>query len=338
MDYMEKKKQFSVVQEKIGASDYQMDHYTVSEQRRQTQSGNWILQNELFRAWANPDLEHPPVLYINGIPGAGTTNLLRFWSELANMALKGKSTLASHIIEGLLEDSTQATLFFYCKHDTPTKDNFKSILRALIVQLACKDSTVTSYIYEECCKRDPAGISTALEQLAKDVFDTQAKLFIVLDGLDECEPEEVQKALSWFIDRQKTTDYSGHTRIRLLCVSQRTEVIERMLSETPQLSLENPHHELDVRQFVKQQASLIEDEFRIGSEVEAQITTRVSNTAKSKFISSLYTVRSLTNNSNHPGMFLFAKLVMQNLQNQTSRYDLMKELEPEVFPVNLQDA
>jgi hypothetical protein len=29
---------------------------------------------------------------------------------------------------------------------------------------------------------------------------------------------------------------------------------------------------------------------------------------------------------------------MENLSNQTSQYDLIKELEPETFPVDLKDA
>ena len=208
----------------------------------------------------------------------------------------------------------------------------------MLVQLSCKDSTVASYVYQECCKRDQAGIFTALEQLAKDVFDSQARLFIILDGLDECEPEEVQKTLSWFIERQKDSESNDHGHIRLLCVSQRTEVIQRMLSKEPQISLENPNHKHDIRQFVKQQASVIQDEFEVGFEVGAQIVTRVSNAADSKSISSSMIVLSLTNDASYPGMFLFAKLVMQNLQSQTSRHDLMKELEPEVFPVDLREA
>ena len=82
MDDMEKKRQLSVVQERIEASDYQTDHYAISEQRRQNHSGNWILQNELFREWTNADLKQPSVLYINGIPGAGTTVSSVFASSL----------------------------------------------------------------------------------------------------------------------------------------------------------------------------------------------------------------------------------------------------------------
>ena len=37
-------------------------------------------------------------------------------------------------------------------------------------------------------------------------------------------------------------------------------------------------------------------------------------------------------------MFLFAKLVMENLSNQTSQYDLIKELDPPIFPIDLKQA
>jgi hypothetical protein len=37
-------------------------------------------------------------------------------------------------------------------------------------------------------------------------------------------------------------------------------------------------------------------------------------------------------------MFLFAKLVMENLYRQTSRENLTKELEPNRFPRGLEDA
>ena len=71
-DDVEKKKQLSLVQERLEASNYQIDHHTICEQRGESQSGKWILQDEVFREWADADAGLHPVLYINGIPGAGT--------------------------------------------------------------------------------------------------------------------------------------------------------------------------------------------------------------------------------------------------------------------------
>jgi hypothetical protein len=48
-------------------------------------------------------------------------------------------------------------------------------------------------------------------------------------------------------------------------------------------------------------------------------------------------IKILTNNL-EPGMFLFAKLVMENFFSQTKRENLTKELEPNRFPRGLEEA
>ena len=45
-----------------------------------------------------------------------------------------------------------------------------------------------------------------------------------------------------------------------------------------------------------------------------------------------------TNSTRVLGMFLFAKLVLENLASQVFRDDVVAELEPETFPVDLKDA
>ena len=288
MEDVEKKKQLSVVLEKLEAPNYQIDQYAASEQRRNSRSGDWILRDDMFREWADPHASKNPLLYINGIPGAGMNLLSDFFPKLADRVSKGKTTLVSQIIEVLLENVTFPALFFYCKNDVPTKNNFTSIIRALLAQLSCKDKIVASYLYEKCCTRDQAGVLAMLEEVAEVVFDNQATTFIVLDGLDECEPQEVQKILSWLIARQKDIRSTDHGHVRLLCVGQRTEVIQRLLSKASQISLENPEHQNDVRKFIEQQAGCIRDEFDIGFEVEAEIVRRVSTTAKSKYLTLLH--------------------------------------------------
>ena len=71
MEDIERKRQLSLVLEKLEPPDYQIDHQTACEQRRQSRSGSWILQYDTFRDWADIDNESSPLLYINGVPGAG---------------------------------------------------------------------------------------------------------------------------------------------------------------------------------------------------------------------------------------------------------------------------
>lgn len=65
-------RQVSVLLEKLNAPDYHLDQCAASEHRRGRSSGSWVLLDEKFLKWANISAEENPLLYIHGIPGAGT--------------------------------------------------------------------------------------------------------------------------------------------------------------------------------------------------------------------------------------------------------------------------
>jgi hypothetical protein len=190
--------------------------------------------------------------------------------------------LASLIIEQLQERKQGRVLFFYCKHKQPEKTTFAGILRGLLTQILNMDNALSSYLYEICSSKDQAGLSTILEQLAEIAFDSQGTSFIILDGLDECKPVEAEKALSWFKSRQRDAMQADLGHIRLLCVGQRTAVLQHMLSSAADISLENASHQGDIERYVKEQACIIREDFEISSQIETDIVTRVTNTAKSR--------------------------------------------------------
>jgi hypothetical protein len=196
--------------------------------------------------------------------------------------ITGKTILASLIIENLQQRKAGPVLFFYCKHNQPEKNTFTGILRGLLRQMLYEDSALTSHLYEICSSKDQAGLSTMLEILADIAFDSQTTSFVVLDGLDECKPGEAEKALSWLISRQKDTNHMACGRIRLLCIGQRTDVLQNMLSSAADISLENVSHQEDIEHYVKEQARSIKEEFEISTQMEAEIVARVTNAAKSR--------------------------------------------------------
>ena len=191
------------------------------------------------------------------------------------------------IIEQLLERKTGPVLFFYCKHDQPEKNTFTNILRGLLAQFLCQDNALASCFYEMCSSKDEAGMSKILEELAKIAFDSQATSFIILDGLDECKPGEAEKAILWFTSRQKDAEQGDCGDIRLACVGQRTDELKRNLSSAEDISLENASHQRDIKRYVTQQARAIREEFEISPEIEADIVTRVTKTAKSRKLGSI---------------------------------------------------
>ncbi|KAI9688915.1 MAG: hypothetical protein M1822_001272 [Bathelium mastoideum] len=296
---LEKRRQLSAIMEKLSPPNFQLDHEIAREQTKSGSTGQWIFEDPIFRAWSNKESRANPLLYIHGVPGAG------------------KTILASVIIDRLVSLKVPV-LYFYCKHNQHSRNTFRDILRALVAQSIGQDSSSLPYIYEVCSTKDKLMMISMLEELLDVAFDSHNVSFIVLDGLDECKSEEAQKAISWFVSRCKKQKSLDSGRIRLACVGQRVETLQRLLSSAEEICLENEKHQQDILTYVERRARDLKVEFEIDSQTEASITKRTTDSAKS--------------------MFLFAKLVMENLSNQPSRYELLKEIDNDVFPVDLKDA
>ena len=103
--------------DKINPPNCYADQNAASEQRKASQSGEWILQNEHLRAWRNVNADLNPLLYINGIPGAGTDFKSNSLSESILTMYKGKTVLASFIIETLLKEENSPVLFRHSIHN-----------------------------------------------------------------------------------------------------------------------------------------------------------------------------------------------------------------------------
>jgi hypothetical protein len=85
-------------------------------------------------------------------------------------------------------------------------------------------------------------------------------IWIVLDGLDECEKKEKKKILTWITTLVKSEDQPG--RLRVLVVSQDEGDIRRQLSKRPFISLhETPQHKQAIRTYATRKASKIAEKF-----------------------------------------------------------------------------
>jgi hypothetical protein len=195
--------------------------------------------------------------------------------------------LASLIIDKLLEEKNPV-LFFYCKHQQQEKSTFTGILRGLLAQILPKDEALVSWFSEKCASLDRGRLESSkiLEEFAEMAFNSQGISLVILDGLDECKHEEAEKAISWFVSRQKEASQMGNGQIRLLCIGQRTDTLQTMLSSAASISLDNQDHQEDIYRYVLRKANRIREKFNIDSEVKSQMVSRVTNTARGLPLSS----------------------------------------------------
>jgi hypothetical protein len=253
---------------------------------------------------------------------------------------KGKTVLASLIIETLLKEDNIPVLFFYCKHRQQEKSTFASILRGLLAQIIPKDATLVSWFAERCSSldRQKLGLPEILEELARFAFNSQRISLVVLDGLDECNTEEIKKTISWFVSCQGA-NHTGTGQIRLMCIGQRIDILQTMLASATSISLDNSCHRDDIAKYVAGKTRNILEKFKIKPDTVSEISFRATKTAKGSILFYIrFKVYTSINLTAPPGMFLYAKLVMENLLRQRTEDDLMRELEPNNFPEGLDEA
>lgn len=104
----------------------------------------------------------------------------------------GKSVLMANIVDDLGIDAKSgdaAVVYFFCRYDVPESLRARTILGSVARQLLCTtaDLSVVAEMY------DKKAASDDLEDLVEAIchgFATTRKIFLVLDGLDECNEEE----------------------------------------------------------------------------------------------------------------------------------------------------
>ncbi|KAI0549688.1 WD40 repeat-like protein [Xylaria curta] len=290
------------VREKLEAPNYRVDQEISTEDRYGHDSGTWIFKDPNFCSWLDKDTSEHSVLYVNGIPGAG------------------KTTLMSVVIEKLLEEKRDCVSYFYFKQKQPNKESHNSSLRALLLQLVERDSTISDHLFEKISSTESVNLRSTkvLESLVKTALESYRISYIVLDGLDECAPNEAAKSVGWFLSLIYGGLAGTNVALRVLFCGQRDGTLDKLLSEHPSISLEVSGHVEDICQYCRGFARRIREKFEIPLEMEEDIIQKVTSEAK--------------------GMFLYARVVLENLWNQTRRARLKEEIEPGTFPRGMEKA
>ncbi|GAW21808.1 hypothetical protein ANO14919_113330 [Xylariales sp. No.14919] len=301
------KQEISFIREKLEAADYWVDQEMSTEDRYGYSLGTWIFQDPNYSFWFRKDRAGHGVLYCNGIPGAG------------------KTTLMSTVIETLLDNTDSAgnkhcVAYFYFKQKQFNKESHNSVLRAILAQLINRDPIVSDHLFMKISSMESVNLRTteALETLVKAALESFPISYVVLDGLDECAPNEGAKTVSWFLSLIHGGLEGSNTSLRVLFSGQRDGTLDKLLAGQPSISLETSSHVEDIRQYCRIFCGRIREKFNFSTSMEEDIIARVTNEAQ--------------------GMFLYARVVMENLLNQTQLARLRKELEPGTFPKGIEKA
>ncbi|KAL9111362.1 MAG: hypothetical protein Q9227_004239 [Pyrenula ochraceoflavens] len=290
----------------LSISDVRTDHDAATMVREEyPTTGTWIRELSSLKAWQEDDIPPNVLFWIYGIPGAG------------------KTILASSLIENQFQMQGQAAtvLYFYCKSDDSTKNSFLSIGRTLLGQLLQQNIDILlPILYErmiESCESSLRSLRYC-QELLDLALQSVGRTYIFVDGLDELDPAQRRQVTPWLVSRVQSYQNQEPGRCRVLFVSQEENDIKRSLSMATTLRITGSDIEPDIRTYVELWGRRIQEKFHLEDE-------------KCKYL------KQTTAESSH-GMFLYAKLVMQNLYSQASLKNLLFEMQPRIFPKGLEQA
>ncbi|KAL2850313.1 hypothetical protein BJY01DRAFT_261588 [Aspergillus pseudoustus] len=265
-------------------------------------SGTWILKNDKVKNWLSPDPDQSAssILWINGRPGTG------------------KTYLASVLIEECQKEQDAVTCYFYCDESAELRSSAIAVLRGLLLQLVHKHQELVPYCRS---KRKNSRISTLTDlSVANTLIETFCeripRLYMIIDGLDECEKgqKDLLETLKNLINK---SDRYSPGKLRVLLLSRPMSEIKNAVPEAAILPLGPNDNKEDIEKYCKRRSREFQkmdfSEDRLNEVIE-RICIRAD------------------------GMFLFATLVMSNLARQPNRREFFNEISAETLPNKLNDA
>ncbi|KAH7163352.1 hypothetical protein B0J13DRAFT_634582 [Dactylonectria estremocensis] len=268
-------------------------------------SGQWLLEDRGFKNWFDPVYCTTPLLWLNGIPGAG------------------KTVLASTIIDEIqtLVKTDQVRLaYFYCRGIDNSRNTFEAVGRGLLSQLMRDDEDLLLQLYEkgnlqsgEAVLRD----ASMTKELLDVALDSQKTTYIVIDGIDECGRDERKEICTWFTERIHKLEKTDFGNLRCLFVSQEDGIAKKDLAMISAIKILPSHVHKDIRRYIESWRMKIEEKHGHLDPAEHPLTDIIMASTR--------------------GMFLFAKLVVQCLYGMPTRKQLLEQLQPDQFPKEIGD-
>ncbi|KAH0562509.1 hypothetical protein GP486_002801 [Trichoglossum hirsutum] len=226
-------------------------------------TGRWLFRQSQIRSWCDPDSSLIPLLWLNGIPGAG------------------KTVLTSLLIDECRKVSDVYVAFFYCKHRDPQRSTFVAIARSILLQLLRHKKALLSYIYKEASTSGESSLESSeltkkLLEVALKAFD---KVYLIIDGLDECGKTEKKLISTWFQSIVNSTSTEDSGSLRCLFVSQADNDTGSLLNTIPTLQITSMHNREDITNYCAVWARKIQEKFELSPVDTESIVATVSSRA-----------------------------------------------------------
>jgi len=158
------------------------------------------------------------------------------------------------IIDACLKNDAFKTGYFYCKDGDPQKTTCIAVLKGLLSQLLLHAPDLVPHFHEKYLSSGDQTLSTPklASSLLELLFETIPQIFVVIDGLDECEMPERKQVLQLLTGLVHRCDVKNPGKVRIMFVSQDFSDIAKGFPEgTKVVTLKTRDNERDIRSYVQ---------------------------------------------------------------------------------------
>ncbi|KAJ4180923.1 hypothetical protein NW755_011458 [Fusarium falciforme] len=246
----------------------------------------------------------------------------------------GKTILTSLVIDELearrekqppLVPPNSKTYYFYCQEEDPEHKTYLEILKGILFQMVNQDDYIVPLCHEKMAQGGCTSLSDAdtAKSLIETIVQYNPRQYIIIDGLDECEPTEVRQTAEFFTKLVETCDNANqeHGQLRLMFMSRDVAEIRKYMTDSDGIiPLKPTDNAGDIKNFVSKKLEGF-------SRSDSNAGMNLSRDDKAS-IESLICRRS-------DDSFLYAHLAIASLSQHITKGDLLKEIREEVLPEEL---
>ncbi|GAP90443.1 putative NACHT domain protein [Rosellinia necatrix] len=222
----------------------------------------------------------------------------------------GKTFAAGFVVDKTPKEARTLYTFATYRHASTTTI---SVLQSLLFQLASAEPSTQALLTEFDQRNLKSGASAAAD-LLKNMVSIAGPVFVIVDGLDEIDGHERTRLLSILLDILKDSENMK------LCFSSRAEDdIDRLIGKRAEIISVDKKNSGSIQAYVNHRTKQLIDKHGFSSEAENEIWTLTSPVA-----------------ANSKGMFLYARIVMDNIMMLNNVEEVKRELR--VLPNDLDAA
>jgi hypothetical protein len=191
--------------------------------------------------------------------------------------------------------------------------------RSVLHQLFLREENVFRYLFQAATTGGEPKLRMA--KVAKELLSTclrsAGRVCVVIDGIDECHQTEQEHITKFWISY---VEQSGSDLEPSKCAlfSRDDTTTKNMFIGLPTVRVQGKAHEADISSYSMIRTAELQKKFRLTDDEKNDIASKTASRAGS--------------------MFLFARLIMDNLSQQVNKAGIYFEMAPDVFPVAIDDV